>query len=175
MGSESEARDPRRVQIVVLGRLDQCPRLLDAGARAFHLFVGGDFRSQEPKSLDAFARRSLDDGAVTVTLWGQRSGDLELSFDQASVLRGVRQGYGESRDNAVTTDGWPEDELDEALFSFLDHEAAPAYRDLCSDWVAVLLGEFPERKYIKDILNHPRAFIDRMVEWDGERDLPQAE
>jgi glucosamine-6-phosphate deaminase len=153
-------------RVIEVARLEQRP-VLSAPSRHFHLFVGGDF-SKIPERVQAdFARRALDAGAVTLTAWGRGSGGLELVFDNECVARGVRIGSPETDENVILTVSHKVEELDKALFWFLDScSPAPEYVETCTSWVAVLVGDVPQRDHLTEVLGDPGSFIDDYINSD---------
>jgi hypothetical protein len=161
------SRDP---VVIEVSRLDEL-RSLRAGTEHFHLFVAADFSKIPEPLLVEFAARALDAGAVTVTCWGKASSALELAFDNVSVDRGLQKGIRETAESAILTYSYKPEDLDEALFLFLnDAQAAPAYQKTCGSALAVVVGRPPRRDQLLQHLTHPGEFMDAYVSAEGEED-----
>jgi glucosamine-6-phosphate deaminase len=162
---------PQGPRVIEVSGLDQ---RLDFGALSqhFHLFVGGDFAKIPERAQADFARRALEAGAVTMTAWGRGSGGLELVFDNEGVAQGVRKGTEKTDNNVILTVSHKVEELDKALFWFLDScSPAPEYVETCTSWVAVLVGNVPRREHLAEVLGDPGCFIDEYINADIPSDL----
>ncbi|HVR83288.1 MAG TPA: glucosamine-6-phosphate deaminase [Planctomycetota bacterium] len=159
------SRDPVVIEAPKLGEL----RSLRAGTEHFHLFVAADFSRIKDPELGEFAERALDAGAVTVTCWGKASSAMELAFDGMCVKRGLQTGISETAGKVVMTMSYKPEDLEEALFMFLD-SIAPAehYKESCKSAIAVVVGKPPKRDQLLQHLTHPGEFIDAYVSADDE-------
>ena len=158
-------RDPVLIEVPKLEEV----RPLKAASKHFHLFVAADFSKIKEPVQAAFAARALDAGAVTITCWGKSASALELAFDSVCVDRGLQKGIGESSDNAILTYSYKQEDLDEALFLFLnDASPAPAYEKTCAAALAILVGKVPHREDLIQHLTHPGEFIDAYVSADDD-------
>jgi len=159
------SRDPVILEVPKLEEL----RSFKSATEHFHLFVAADFsKIKEPVQAE-FAARALDAGAVTITCWGKASSALELAFDGVCVERGLQKGISETADNAILTYSYKADDLDEALFLFLnDAQPAQAYEKTCASALAVVVGKPPKRDQILQHLAHPGEFIDAYVSADDD-------
>jgi glucosamine-6-phosphate deaminase len=168
---ESGARlGPEREPILQdLEGLDQFSYRAPKGQH-FHLFIAADFSRIPEHSQSAFARKALDAGAVTVTAWGKGASAMELATDEAARERDLERSQGESRDDAVRTHSFKQEEFDDALFLFLNGvEPSPAYATSCTSAVAVLVGlRGPRRDLLVRHLTHPGEFIDGYVSSEGD-------
>jgi glucosamine-6-phosphate deaminase len=157
------SRDPIVLQ---LQRLEDFKHEPDEGY-TFHLFIAADFSKIPDAARKAFARKALAAGAVTVTTWGKGAGIMEVAFDEESVSAAVRYKRDVSEMNVIRTDSYKPEDLDEALFHYLDTVLpAVAYELTCSTSVAVIVGEVPNRERLLRSLSHPGAFIDEYVARD---------
>jgi glucosamine-6-phosphate deaminase len=159
------SRDPIVVEV---NKLEEV-KAMGAPSEHFHLFVAGDFsKIKEPAMLE-FAGRALDAGAVTMTAWGKASSGMELAFDSEGVNRGLQTGIGESADRALLTYSFKPEDLDEALYLFLnDTQPSPAYEKTCTSAMAVVVGKPPKRDELMKHLQQPGAFIDAYAQQDDE-------
>lgn len=156
--------------VAEVARLEDCP-LLRAPSQHFHLFVGGDFAKIDEAAKIRFARRAFQAGAVTLTAWGSGSGGLELIFDNESVVPGVRRGTPDTDGSEFISVSYKTDELEKALFYFLDScSPAPEYQDTCNSWVVVLVGAVGQREWILNALADRGRFIDQYINQDVPSD-----
>ncbi|HLY12362.1 MAG TPA: glucosamine-6-phosphate deaminase [Planctomycetota bacterium] len=130
----------------------------------FHLFLAADF-SKVPEGVQkAIARKVLEAGAVTVTAWGKGASSMELAVDGVCVERDLQAGLGESSDSAIRTHSYKPEDLEEALFLFLnDVQPSPAFEKTCTSAVAVVVGKPPKRDLLLQHLTHPGEFIDGYI------------
>jgi PAT family beta-lactamase induction signal transducer AmpG len=86
---------------------------------------------------------------------------VELALEAESVRRSVAGPSGKPASRQVPTRCFKGEELDDALYCFLEDvtETVPD----CEAWVAVLLGDVSRRDHILDVLSDPGAFIDRHI------------
>lgn len=154
------SRDPVVLEVARLEDL----KPLRGSSKHFHLFVAADFSKIKEAALARFAAMALDAGAVTATCWGKGSSALELALDSEEVNRGHQTGIGESADLAIVTHSYKLEELEEALFLFLnDAEPSAGYAETCSSAIAVVVGRPPKRDTLLQHLTHPGEFIDGYV------------
>jgi len=133
----------------------------------FHLFIAADFSKIPGPVRNAFARKALEHGAVTITTWGKGAASMEVAFDEESVTHAIRLKRDVSEANVIRTDSYKPDDLEDALFHYLD-TVLPAmdYEQTCSTSVAVIVGQVPDRERLLRILKHPGDFIDEYVARD---------
>lgn len=140
-------------------------------SKHFHLLIAADFSRIKEKALADFAAKALDAGAVTVTLWGKLSSAMELAVDTECVHRGLQTGIAESAEDVILTMSYKIDDLNDALFMFLNTvEAAPSYAATCTAAVAVVVGNVPKREDLLQGLTHPGEFIDRYVSAEDDEE-----
>jgi len=133
----------------------------------FHLFIAADFTKIPGVERNAFARKALERGAVTITIWGKGSGSMEVAFDEESVTHAIRCPREVSEANVIRTDSYKPDDLEDALFHYLDTVLPAAdYETTCSTSVAVIVGQVPDRERLLRSLRNPGAFIDEYVARD---------
>jgi hypothetical protein len=154
------SRDP---VILELPRLEEF-RYKAAQDHYYHLFIAGDFSKIPESTLQAFSRKALEGGAVTMTAWGKGASVMELIFDHEVVSHFHRMRREEGDENAILTGSHRPEDLEKALFLFLDSiRPAPVYELTCDAAVAVLAGQVPRRELLLESLTHPGEFIDRYV------------
>jgi glucosamine-6-phosphate deaminase len=136
----------------------------------FHLFIAADFTKIPGGFLTAFARKALDSGAATATIWGKGASAMELAFDQEDSARALRLTHQDvTDDNVVLTSSFKPDDLDRALFYFLDVvKPARVYEPTCTSAVAVLVGTYARKDHLLESLAHPGDFIDGYVAEEDE-------
>ncbi len=130
----------------------------------YHLFIAADFTRIPESTLQAFSRKALEGGAVTMTAWGKGASGMELIFDHEVVSHFHRVKRKESDENAILTGSHRPEDLEKALFLFLDSiRPAPVYELTCGTAVAVIAGQVPCRNVLLESLAHPGEFIDHWV------------
>lgn len=142
--------------------LSHLPSVLAPGLKRYHLLaVAADWKQVPQLVLAQFAQRATSSGAATVTAWGAGAFAVELAFEAESVRRSVSGPQGRDPARQVPTRTFKPDQLDSALYHFLEDvtETDPD----CDAWVAVLLGDLPRREHFLDALGDPGAFIDRHI------------
>ncbi|HUR38075.1 MAG TPA: glucosamine-6-phosphate deaminase [Planctomycetota bacterium] len=133
----------------------------------FHLFIAADFTKIPAASRNAFARKALERGAVTITTWGKGAGSMEVVFDEESVTHSIRCYSKVTEANVIRTDSYKPEQLEDALFHYLDTVLPAAdFEQTCSTSVAVIVGQVPDRERLLQSLSHPGAFIDEYVARD---------
>jgi glucosamine-6-phosphate deaminase len=146
-------------------QISQCPPSLWTGLSRFHLFAAAtDWRKIPERDLARFAGIAVDSGAATVTAWGAGAFAIELALEADSARRHVASS-GKPAGRPTTSCFKPE-QLDEALYSFL--EDAKEAHPTCNAWVAVLVGDLSRQDYILQALGDPGAFIDRHIQGGSE-------
>jgi len=161
------SRDPIVLELAALGEF----RYTAPEDHYYHLFIAADFTRIPENSLRAFSRRALEGGAATLTAWGKGSSVMELAFDEEALLHFHRLKQDETDENAILTTSHRPDDLEKALFLFLDNlQASPAYEDTCDAAVAVVVGTVSRRESLLEILAHPGEFIDRSVSAAGDEE-----
>jgi glucosamine-6-phosphate deaminase len=142
-------------------QLSQCPEDLAPGVKRFHLFAAADWKGQTERDLAEFARRAVGAGASTVTAWGPGAFGAKLAFESDAVRRSIAGEVGRGALRQIPTEAFKMEELEKALFYFLEDvkELLPT----CNAWVGVLVGKVPERDRIVAALSNPGAFIDQYL------------
>ena len=153
----------------------ELPRLEDFRHRAregehFHLFIAADFGKIPEAVQTTFARKAIEAGAVTVTAWGKGASSMELAMDGACVERDLERSQGDSPEDAILTYSFKQEDLEAALFLFLnDAQASPAFEKTCTSAVALLVGKPPRKDRLLEHLARPGEFIDQYITAeDGE-------
>jgi glucosamine-6-phosphate deaminase len=155
---------PSRDPIVLeLAKLEEF-RYKAAQDHDYHLFIAADFTRIPESSLRAFARKALEGGAVTMTAWGKGASIMELILDHEAVSHFHRSKREENDENSILTGSHRPEDLEKALFFYLDNlRPSPVYELTCDAAVAVVAGTVPKRELLLESLQHPGEFIDRYV------------
>jgi len=150
-----------RPVVYPLVELAHCPEQLAPGMKRFHLFVAADWKTIGERDLAQFARKAVGAGASTVTAWGPGAFEVKLAFESDTVRRSVAGEVGRAALRQIPSQAYKHEELDQALFYFLEDvkEILPT----CNAWVGVLVGKVPERDRIVAALGNPGAFIDQYL------------
>jgi len=146
-------------QAVMLG---QIPGALAPGLKKYHLLaIAPDWKKVPERELAQFTQRAMATGAATMTAVGHGSFGVELALEAESVRRSVTGQAGKPVSRQVPTTCFKLEELEDALYYFLEDvkEANPA----CNAWVAVLVGDLSRRDRILEVLGDPGAFIDKYI------------
>jgi len=150
-----------RPVVYPLVELAHCPEELAPGMKRFHLFAAGDWKKIGERELALFARKAVGAGASTLTAWGPGSFEVKLAFESDTVRRSVSGEVGRAALRQIPSQAYKQEELDKALFYFLEDvkEILPT----CNAWVGVLVGKVPERDRIVAAMGNPGAFIDQYL------------
>jgi len=142
-------------------QLSQCPDILAPGVKRFHLFMAADWKGIAERDLAQFARRAVGAGAASVTAWGAGAFEVKLAFESDTVRRSVAGEVGRAALRQIPAEAYKVEELDKALFYFLEDvkELLPT----CNAWVGVLVGNVLERDRIIAVMGSPGAFIDQYL------------
>jgi len=142
--------------------LAHLPAALAPGLKRFHLLAVAPNWKQVPELVLAqFARKATAAGAATVTAWGAGSFAVELAFDGESVRGSVTGPAGRGPARQVPTACFDPDQVDRALYHFLE-DVTEIQPDV-NAWVAVLVGDLGRREHFLDALGDPGTFIDRHI------------
>jgi glucosamine-6-phosphate deaminase len=147
--------------------LSDCPQPLAAGLKRFHLFAAADWRKVPERELAQFAQRAVRSGAATVTAWGAGAFAVKLAFETDSVRRSVGGEEGGPAARQVPTVCYKPEEVDEALYYFL--EDVKESGRTCNAWAAVVVGNVSHRERILGALDDPAAFIDEHINANDSR------
>jgi len=142
--------------------LAHLPADLAPGLKRYHLLAVAPDWKQVPESMLAqFARKAVTSGAATVTAWGAGAFAVELAFETESHRRSVAGQSGKGPARSIPTSSYKPDQLDSALYHFLEDvtEIDPD----CTSWVGVLVGDLARRDHFLDALGDPGTFIDRHI------------
>lgn len=165
----------REPHILELQRLDDYRFRADPD-HYFHLLIAADFTKIPGGFLTAFARKALESGAVTVTVFGKGASAMELAFEQEFTGRAVRYQREVTAENLIPANSFKSDDLDDAMFHYLNTvQPAPVFELTCTSSVAVIVGNVHRREQLLDMLSHPGEFIDAYVsgnEAEGSRNCP---
>jgi glucosamine-6-phosphate deaminase len=150
-----------RPVVYPLVQLSHCPENLAPGLKRFHLFVAANWKEVGERDLAQFARKAVGSGAATLTAWGPGAFEAKLAFESDSVRRSVAGETGRAALRRIPAEAYKAEELDNALFYFLED-----VKDLlptCNGWVGVVVGNVPQRDRIVAALGSPGAFIDQYL------------
>jgi len=140
----------------------QIPGALAPGLKRYHLLaIAPDWKKVSERELAQFTQRAMATGAATMTAVGTGSFAVELALEAESVRRSVTSQAGKPVSRQVPTTCFKPEELEDALYFFLE-DVKETTRS-CNAWVAVLVGDVSRRDRILEVLGDPGAFIDKYI------------